>query len=68
MGDFDWKIWGKKALYYVGATLIATGALSLADFMQQTEFPPEYTFYTGLVVSVLILLGNAIKHKFLVNT
>lgn len=65
MGDFDWKIWGKKAAYYVGATLIATGALTLADFMQATEFPPEYTFYTGLVVSGLILIGNAIKHKFL---
>jgi hypothetical protein len=61
-GDFDWGIWGKKAAYYVGASVLTTGILALADFMQQTNFPPEYALYTSLTISVLILIGNALKH------
>ena len=64
MGDFDWKIWGKKAVYYIGAVLLATGLLTTAEYIQQTEFPPEYSFYTALIVPILILLGNAVKHEF----
>jgi hypothetical protein len=66
MGDFDWKIWITKGVYKLAYTLLATGLIAFADYINVTEFPAEYVFWAGIGYTVLLQLGNAIKHKYLV--
>jgi len=65
MGDFDWKIWfeklGKGAALIAGTTL----ALYVADYMVDNPLPPEYAFWSGLIIILLQQLGNYIKHTYL---
>lgn len=61
-GDFNWKIWFKKWGFGLGATFVGAGAIYTASFIGANPFPPEYAFWSGLLVTVLIQIGNAIKH------
>ncbi len=60
---YDPKITLKKFLYGLGYTLIASGIAYAIDFMKLTEFPPEYSAYTGVILSILIAIQNYIKHR-----
>lgn len=62
MGNFDLKIWLKKWGYGLGATLASTAVIYTADYLQVTEFPPEYAFWAGLITIILVQVGNMIKH------
>jgi hypothetical protein len=65
MGDFDWKIWFKKWGFGLLATVGAYGTLYTATFIGQNPFPPEYAFWSGLIVITLTQIGNWVKHTFL---
>ena len=65
MGDFNWTIWFKKLVKGLGLVLLSTGAIYTADYMNATEFPPEYAFTARLVVIILSQIGNYIKHSYL---
>ena len=67
MGDFDIKIWLIKGLTKLGYTLLATALLFFADYIDVTEFPAEYALWTGIIMTILLQLGNMIKHKYLVE-
>jgi len=60
---YDPKITLKKFFYGLGYTLVAAGIAYSIDFLKVTEFPPEYSVYTGVILSILIALQNYIKHK-----
>ena len=66
MSDFDIKIWLKKYAKGLGLTLLSTGLIYTADYIELTEFPADYAFYTGLLVITLSQIGNYIKHEYLV--
>lgn len=63
--DFDWKIWAKKWGLGLGATFGAYGCLYTATYINVNPFPPEYAFWSGLIVITLTQIGNWIKHTFL---
>jgi hypothetical protein len=69
LSNFDWKIWFKKWGKGLGITLITTGCIYTAEYIEltQTEMPAEYAFYVGLVAISLMQIGNYIKHKYLVD-
>ena len=67
MGDFDWKIWLTKGITKLGYTLLATALFFFADYIDVTEFPVEYAFWTGIIMTILLQLGNMIKHTYLVE-
>jgi len=62
---FDFKIWLKKWGFGIGATLLSTGLIYTADYINITEFPVEYAFWAGIAVTVLNQIGNMIKHSYL---
>lgn len=61
-GDMDWKKWFIKLGKGLGVTLVATGLIYTADYINLTEFPTEYAFISGLVVLVLNQVGNWLQH------
>jgi len=66
MGDMDWKIWGIKLLKGAGLTALTGALVYVADYIDVTEFPPEYAFYAGLAYTILSQIGNYIKHTFMI--
>jgi len=60
---YDWKITAKKFLIGLGYTLGISALAYTIDFLQMTEFPPEYAFWTGLLLSILIAVQNYLKHR-----
>ena len=60
---FDPKITLKKFLYGLGYTVVASAIAYTIDFLNVTEFPAEYSVYTGLVISILLALQNYLKHR-----
>jgi len=65
MGDFNWGIWFKKFGLGLGTTLLATGLVFTADYLQAAQLPAEYAFTTGIIILVLNQVGNYIKHTYL---
>ncbi|MHA1675770.1 MAG: hypothetical protein ACTSU6_01195 [Candidatus Njordarchaeales archaeon] len=63
MSGFDPKITLKKFLYGLGYTLGITALAYTIDFLEVTEFPPEYSLYTGILLSILLAIQNYIKHR-----
>lgn len=63
MGNFEWKIWLGKWVKGLAVVLLSTGLLYTADYMELTEFPPEYAFGAGIVIIFLNQIGNWLKHK-----
>jgi len=59
---FDPKKTLKKFLYGLGYAFLLTFITYTINFLQVTEFPPEYAFYVGLGITLLQTLQNAIKH------
>jgi len=66
MGDFDIKIWLKKLAKGLGLTLLSTGLIYVAGYIELSELPAEYAFWGGLTVIALAQIGNYIKHQYLV--
>jgi len=66
MGNFDVKIWLKKFAKGLGLTLVSTGLIYTADYLEVSDLPPEYAFWAGLLVISLGQIGNWIKHEYLV--
>ena len=63
LGDQDWKIWFKKFGKGLGAVLLASGVAYSATFLQENPLPdPKYQFIAGLIVVILLQIGNYIKH------
>jgi len=60
---FDPKITLKKFLTGLAYTFLVSGIAYTIDFLKVTEFPPEYSIYTGLILSILIALQNYLKHR-----
>ena len=63
----DWKIWGKKLVKGVLATVISSGLVYTAGYLNVTEFPPEYAMWGGLAAVICIQIGNYVKHAYLVD-
>jgi len=63
-GDNKWGIWVKKWIPAVVAPTVATGIVYTANYLQVNPLPldPEYTFISGFLVTILLTLGNLIKH------
>jgi len=66
MGDFDIKIWLTKLAKGLGLTLLSTGLIYTANYIEISELPAEYAFWGGLLVISLGQIGNWIKHEYLV--
>lgn len=60
---FDPKITFKKFLYGLVYTAIAAIIAYSIDFLNVAEFPPQYSVYTGVILSTLIALQNYLKHR-----
>ena len=65
--DFDWKIWAAKWAKGLGVTLAGAACIYTANYIEITEFPPEYAFWGGLTVIVLQQIGNWFKHAYMVE-
>lgn len=62
---FDIKIWLVKWAKKLVLVLLASGMLYTSNEIQITEFPTEYAFWAGLLMTVLSQTGNYIKHSYL---
>lgn len=60
--NFDWKITLKKFLYGLGNAILLTIVAFSIDWLQITDFPPEYAVYVGAALAILQALENLIKH------
>jgi len=67
MGDFDWKIWFDKLSRGLAATLVATGLIYIGEYVNATELPYDQAFWGGLIATLCVTIGNAIKHQYLVD-
>jgi hypothetical protein len=67
MGNFDWKIWAIKGLKDSGKMAGIAFLTAFTNYVDVTEFPPEYVLYVGVVVIVLNQILNFIKHTYLVT-
>lgn len=67
MGDFKWDIWTYKLLKGLGLVFIVYGGLYTADYIVDNPLPPEYVFWSGLIVIGLQQLANYIKHNYFIK-
>ena len=65
MSDFLWSKWLEKWGKGLAAVFIGSGALYTAEFIQVNPLPPEYAFWSGLLIVLLLQIGNAVKHTVL---
>ena len=66
MSDFDIKIWLKKLGKGLGLTLLSTGIIYVAEYIEVSDIPAEFAFWGGLTVIALSQIGNYIKHQYLI--
>jgi len=62
-GGFDWKITLRKFLEGLGFALATAAIAYTIDFLEVTEFPPEYAIWTGCIIAFLRALQNYLKHR-----
>ena len=60
--EFDPKITLKKFLYGLANALILSILVFSINFLQVTEFPPEYAIYIGALIAILQAIENMVKH------
>ena len=60
---YDWKItaWKGVKVMLISAGLAAV--TSLVNFLEVTEFPPEYNLFVGAAIAVINAGLNWYKHK-----
>ena len=63
--DMNWEVWWKKLGKGLGLTLLASGLIYVANYIDATTFPVEYAFWASLVYTGLSQAGNWIKHSLL---
>lgn len=64
MGDFDWNIYGRKAIKKFAVAALIGGMTTIGAYLGTEPVPDEYVWLVMLGSQIVDLALNAIKHKF----